>query len=80
MVGLGQAVIFRAECVMELMFVSTRTVAVPAYALTVILARNAQTVSTFLDILCEMFSYFAIYQNIIQLSFTQITNINFVFI
>lgn len=75
MVRLGRAVTLCAECVMDLMFVSTRTEAVLADALTVILARNAQTVSTFLVILCEMFSYFGIYQNVVQLSFTQITNI-----
>lgn len=59
MVGLGRAVTFLAECVMDPMFVSTRTVAVLAYALTVILARNAQTVSIFLGIICEVFSLFS---------------------
>ena len=58
MVGLGRAVTFLAECVMDLMFVSTRTVAVLAYALTVIQARNAQTVSICLGIICEVFSLF----------------------
>ena len=76
MVRLGRAVNLCAECVMDLMFVSTRTEAVLADALTVILARNAQPVSTFLVILCEMFSYFGIYQNVVQLSFTHITNIS----
>ena len=58
MVRLGRAVTFRAECVMDLMFVSIRTVAVLAYALKVILARNAQTVSIFLGIICKVFNLF----------------------